>query len=264
MQSLNNPEELLFTDREGNRGQLQDIIDDGLDGGYEDRIPGLINLLNSGEPYHQLLAAVMLTSWGHPAGFQKLIDWAANSQNVPWKEAPVVYERISETDSAFEKLADALNTSYYADDNQKLKQWQIDAIKALLGIYYQYYFGRTLALAIVRDKEIAKAVKNEIIAAIEASMQILQQHTSLGFDLAFQVASLLIPLTPIDDNLTANYANKLISKYSQNERILREIANALGDGKGEATLATLQHLRTLKMPALVRDVENAIARRSRS
>ncbi|MBD2681003.1 MULTISPECIES: hypothetical protein [Nostoc] len=264
MQSLNNPEKLLFTDREGNQGQLQDIIDDGLDGGYEDRIPGLINLLSSGEPYHQLLATVMLTSWGHPAGFKKLIDWANNSQNVPWKAAPVVYERISQTDSAFEMLADAVNTSYYADETQKIQQWQIDAIKALLGIYHQYYFGRSLALAIVRDKEIAQAVKNKIIAAIEASLTILQEHTSLGFDLAFQVACLLIPLIRIDEDIAVNYANQLIANYSHKERILREIANALGDGKGEATLAILQHLKTFKMPALVRDTESAIARRSRN
>ncbi len=264
MQSLNNPEELLFTDCEGNPAQLQDIIDDGLDGGYEYRIPGLINLLNSGEPYHQLLAAVMLTSWGHPAGFQKLIDWASNSQSVPWQAAPVVYERISQTDSAFEMLADAVNTSYYADENQKIQQWQIKAIKALLGIYHQYYFGRSLALAIVRKKEIAQAVKSEIIAAMEASLKILQEHTSLGFDLAFQVACLLIPLTRIDENAAANYANQLIFSYSHKERILREIANALGDGKEKATLAILEHLKTLKMPALVRDTENAIARRSRN
>ena len=74
MQSLNNAEALLFTDREGRRGQLQDIIDDGLDGGYENRIPALVELLNYGEPYHRLLACVMLTSWGHPLGFQILID----------------------------------------------------------------------------------------------------------------------------------------------------------------------------------------------
>jgi hypothetical protein len=31
--SLENPEALLFTDSQGEQGQLQDIISDGLDGG---------------------------------------------------------------------------------------------------------------------------------------------------------------------------------------------------------------------------------------
>lgn len=263
MQSLNNPEALLFTDREGKRGQLQDIIDDGLEGGYEDRIPALVNLLNSGEPYYQLLACVMLTSWGHCLGFQKLIDWTSNSEDVPWKHQPVVYERISGADSAFEMLADALKTSFYCEEKETLKQWQIAATKALLSIYHRYYFGRTLALAIVRGKEIATDVKSEIKAAIEASMAILQKRIPLEFDFAFQVASLLIPLAPLEDAATAYYANHLISNYHHKEKILRELANALGDGNGAATLATLQHLKTLKIPAIDRDIENAIARRYR-
>jgi hypothetical protein len=40
--SLEEIEKLLFTNLEGNREQLQDIIDAGLDGGYENRIPELI------------------------------------------------------------------------------------------------------------------------------------------------------------------------------------------------------------------------------
>jgi hypothetical protein len=262
MQSLNNAEALLFTDREGRRGQLQDIIDDGLDGGYENRIPALVELLNYGEPYHRLLACVMLTSWGHPLGFQILIDWASNSEDVPWKQAPIVYERISGADSAFEMLADAVRTSFYCKENESLKQWQIAALKALLGVYHRYYFGRTLALAIVRGKEIAVALNSEIKAAIETSLAMLQQRTPLELNLAFQVASLLIPLAPLEDTATADYANQLISSCHNEERILRELANALGDGNGAATLTTLKHLKTLKMPALDRDVENAIARRS--
>ncbi|MBD2505135.1 hypothetical protein [Anabaena azotica] len=262
MQSSNNPEELLFTDSEGQRGRLEDIIDDGLDGGYEDRIPALINLLNSGEPYYRLLACVMLTCWGHPSGFQQIIDWASHTENVPWKESPVVYERLSGSDSAFEMLADALNTSYYCDEEPILKQWQIAATKALLGIYHHYYFGRILALSIVRNKEVAIAVKHEVITAIEASIVILQKPKPVGFDLAFQIACLLIPLTPLDDDAAANYANQLSYQYPKNERVLREIANALGDGKGQATLATLQHLKTLQIPSLESDVEKAINRRS--
>lgn len=262
MQSLNAPEELLFTDREGKRGQLQDIIDNGLEGGYEYRIPALIDLLNSGEPYHRLLACIMLTSWGHPSGFQTLINWASNSEDVPWKNSPVAYERISGSDSAFEMLADALKTSYYCEEDPTLKQWQIAATKALLGLYHRFYFGRTLALVIVREKEITIAVKNEIIAAIEFSIAILQQHTVLDFNLPFQVACLLIPLARLDDYAAATYANQLISNYPQNLRMLREVANALGDGKGDTTLATIQHLKTLGIPALKEDVENAISRRS--
>jgi hypothetical protein len=183
--------------------------------------------MNCGEPYHQLLACVMLTSWGHPLGFQRLVDWASNSEEVPWKETPVVYDRIYGSDSAFEMLADALRTSFYCEENETLKKWQIAGTKALLNVYHRYYFGRTLAYAIVWRKEIAIDTKNEIKAAIEASLAILQENTLLQFDLLFQVASLLITLAPIEDNDTAYYANLIISNYHPTERSWKELADAL-------------------------------------
>lgn len=261
MESLNNPENLLFKDLEGKQAQLQDVIDDGLEGEYEHRVPALVELLDCGEPYYQLLACVMLTSWGNYSGFQKLIDWASNPENIPWKDMLVVYERISEADSAFEMLADGLKTSFYCQENQKLEQLQIEAIKALLSIYHQQYFGRTLALAIVRNKSVASNVKNEIIAAIKTSMAILQQNRPMEFDLAFQVASLLTPLAHLDDRITAFYANQLINNYSQNERVLRELTYILGGGKSSATFEVLQHLKNLEIPHLKNYVENAMARR---
>lgn len=261
-ESLLNPEEILFTDREGRRGQLQDIIDEGLDGGYDERVPALVDLLTSGNPYHRLLACVMLTSWGHPKGFQMLIDWASKPDNVPWIEEPVVYDRISGTDNAFEMLADAVMTSYYCEEDRALKPLRTAAVKALLGLYHSRYFGRTLALAIMRDRQVAAAAESEIYSAIEASMAVLDQREQVGFDLVFQVASLLIPLASLNDQAAASYANQLIARYSQNQRMLSELANALGEGRGPDTLASLQHMKTLGIPALDHDIKSAIARRS--
>ena len=261
-QSSLNPEELLFTDHEGTRGQLQDIIDEGLEGGYEDRLPALVDLLASGEPHHRLLACIMLTSWGHPVGFRTLIDWASNPSKVPWIDESIVYDRISGADSSFEMLADALMTSYYCENHHALKPLQTAAAKALLSVYHSHYFGRTLALAIVFDKQVAAAVKDEICSAIEASMATLRQHKPVGFDLPFQVACLVIPLASLNDSAAASCADQLILDYPQHQRMLGELLNGLVNGKGSYTLASLQRLKTLGIPDLEREAESAIARRS--
>lgn len=262
MQSFPSPEQLLFTNLEGEEEQLQDIIDEGLDGGYENRIPELSFLVDSGEPYYQLLACVMLVSWGIPKGFHKLLTWASDPENVPWQASPVVFDRIFGTDSAFEMLADAVKTSFYCENSKVLQLLQIEAIKALLNIYNRFYFGRTLALAISRNKEIAKIVQFEITNAIEASLSDLRESVSKGFDLAFQTSCMLIPLAPLNDEITALYANQIISILPQSQRTLYELTNVLGNAKEEATLKVLQHLRECEVPGLEQEVQQAIKRRA--
>ena len=78
------PDELLFTDKDGARCQLQDVIYDGLDFDYSARYPALTRLVREGRPAHRLYACVMLTSWRAHAGFQMLIEWASDPRGAPW------------------------------------------------------------------------------------------------------------------------------------------------------------------------------------
>jgi hypothetical protein len=248
----------LFIDLEGRQRQLQDIIDEGLDGGYEYRLPELADLLGSGEPYHRLLACVMLVSWGQIVGFQQLIDWATHQENIPWQGNSVVYERISGSDSAFEMLADALMTSYYCDTERILSQFQINSIKSLLNIYHKYYFSRALALAISRRKETALHVKQEIISALKSSIERLKENSPLSFDLAFQSACLLTSLAPIDDPLTACFASQLACLFPHDKRVLRELINALKISGESDTLEVLQCVKELDISGLNKSIELAL------
>jgi hypothetical protein len=67
------PAELLFNDAEGKPTSLEDLIDDGLDGAYRDRVPALIELLHGGAPRDRLYACMVLTAWGVADGFTALI-----------------------------------------------------------------------------------------------------------------------------------------------------------------------------------------------
>jgi hypothetical protein len=227
MHSLEQIEKLLFTNLEGNRQQLQDVIDDGLDGGYENRIPELIKLAENEEPYYSLLAYVMLISWGNQAGFISLLNLIQDPTQVPWLKKSVVYDRIYNCNSAFEMLADALRTSYYCEQDQQLKNWRIQVTQYFLKLYDQYYFGQSLALAILKGKEITPTIQGSIIEAIENSFIRLNQGIKIEFDLAFQVACLIITIEPNEDELAAYYANRLLSLNNLTRRVLQELCNSL-------------------------------------
>ena len=255
------PEDLLFTDLEGNRAQLQDVIADGLDGGYEDRIPELEHLLRTGSPYHRVMACVILTAWGQPSGFQTLIEWASDPATTPWANAPVTHDRIHGVDDAFENLADALKTSFWNEATPELRKMQREAAVALLKIYPDYFFDRTLALALVRDKTMPEALESQISAAIEASLQALRSGRNPGFDLAHQTASLILPVALANDVAAARFSDQVASLAPDNVRMLREVALSLATGTGDATRRCLERLKQLGKPSVTEEVDRALARR---
>lgn len=63
---------LLYTDREGDATSVADLIDDGLEGGYEDRIPALRQLCVDGPPDHRVEACEVLVAWSDPVGLEAL------------------------------------------------------------------------------------------------------------------------------------------------------------------------------------------------
>ncbi len=258
------PDELLFTDRDGNPAQLQEVIDDGLDGGYEGRFPALEELLRNGTPEQRLYAAVMLASWGQRSGFDALTSWASNPASAPWAGAPVTYSRISGADAGFEMLADALRTSYLsqAAEHEDIRPLQVAASKALLRIADSHDFDRTLLVALVKDPEVTRLVSDDLKAAIEAAIAKLRAGENVGFDLATQTAGLLAPLARVDDAAAARYAEELIDLRPSDQRMLRELVDALVQGQGPATLRVLERLRSLDIPVLRAEADRALARRS--
>jgi hypothetical protein len=262
-QSKLDPELLLFRDKSGRPAQFQDVVDDGLDGGYEDRVPGLIAVLHHGAPYHQLLAAAMLAAWCQPAGFEAIRQWASHPSSVPWKEAPASFDRISGADASFETLADALRTGAACDD--QVAALRLEATRAMLRhVSARFLLDRTLALAILRDTANLPQLAPDLRAALDASLARLRAPERPEFNLAFQAASLLMPLARLDDAATASYAEQLLDTASakDNPKLLRELANAMAEGSGPATGAILQRLETLAVPSVEPDLRSALRRRS--
>jgi hypothetical protein len=254
-------DELLFTNNAGQSAQLQDVISEGLDGGYEDRIRELVELLNSGTPHHRLLACVALVSWACPEGFQALIQWAAEPAGVPWSDQPVTYDRIYGADDAFELLAEALHVSFWNDETPTLRRMQRGAASVLLKIYPDHFFGRSLALALIRDKKLLATLSTEISAAIEGCIHRLTSGPKPAFDLGIQAAYLLIPLARADDKRAAQLAERMVSQLPRSERMYRELILGLAEGTGSATLEVLKKMKGLGIPAVTADAEKALSRR---
>jgi hypothetical protein len=260
--SATSPDDLLFRDRDGNSAPLQEVIDDGLDGGYEDRIPALEELLRNGTPEQRLYAAVALASWGQRPGFDALISWASEPGSAPWAGAPITYSRISGADAGFELLADALRASYLskAADRGGIRPLQVAASKALLGLADSHDFDRTLLVALVKDPEVTALVADDLKAALDAALTKLEAGENPGFDLATQTAGLLAPLARVDDAAAAHIAERLVKLRPSDQRMVRELVDSLAEGRGSATLHVLESLRSLEIPGLDAEVDRAIAR----
>src|SRR5579872_766366 len=258
---MRSSEELLFSDKLGSRAQIQDVMDDGLDGGYEDRFPELRQLLKTGSPYHRLMACMLLTAWGDPAGFEALIEWASHPDQAPWAGNPVTYDRIYGSDDAFANLADAVKTSFWNDETPQLRELQRRAAAALLGIYHAYFFDRTLALALLRDKTMPAQLEKEISAALERSLGVLKSGKKPVFDLGMQAASLILPLAYVNDEAAARYADE-ITRLSGSTRALRELAASLAAGTGEATRRSLEKLQQSGNPEVIEEAKKALAARA--
>jgi hypothetical protein len=256
-------EKLLFTDLEGNATQVQEIIAEGFEGEYAERVPALIELMHSGEPYHQLLACMMLTSWGYPEGFRQLISWADDHYEVPWNESPVVRDRFCGEDSAFQKLAEAISASQYGLESSEITALRIQSVKSLLSIYPDVLFDNALAMAIYCNaQELLPVIQEDVYRAVDDSFKVLNIGIVVDFDLPLQIASLIGVTRRIDEHKAAVYAQKLITEHSQNHRMLRELIPALGNGSTQETLDLLLQLQKLKEPAIEKALQQALSNRS--
>lgn len=239
------PEEILFTKFDGTPDLFYEVVWDELDcpESYENRIPSLISLMAYGEPYHCLLACIMLTSWGNTAGFQTLIEWATYPDKTPWQEEAVLHDPITNAESAFEKLAEAIGTSYSGLESQEISFLRESAIKALLKLFPTMFFDSTLSFTICRGKyELFPNIIEEIRAAIDKSFEVLDRQDKLNFNLQMQVASLLGTLEGFDESFVINCTKKLVKKFPDDRQTLFELILVLGGCKNTEALALLEDL----------------------
>jgi hypothetical protein len=255
-----NPESLLFTELDGTRSSVQDVIYSGLEIDYSERYPGLLRLLEEGEPAHRLYACMMLAAWGVPEGFGALTAWARDPDSAPWAGQPVTYDRLFGADAAFEMLAWSLWASGGTEHAARSAALRVEAARTLLGIYHRAYFDRTMALLLNEDRELAASLGSEIRSAVARTVE-ASLAPSQSFDMASQAAFLLGELARLDDEGAARGAEALISAHPDKSRCLREVAHSLGDGSGPATRAILERLAQSPYAAVREDALASLKRR---
>lgn len=179
---------LLFrTDAQGHPASFLDVIDDGLEGELDERIPDLLVALHSPEGEVSLKAAVMLLSWGHRETLQALRGWSMQPGDAPWAGQSITQQRHSGADGSWSMIADALQTSQYANERPGLDTDRLSALRALLHLSVSEDFDRSLATAIASIPGAAEHLADELDAAIERLISLAQPE---HFDRIFQAALL--------------------------------------------------------------------------
>jgi len=257
---VSDPAALLYDDREGNRIGLLDVIAEGLDGGYEDRVPALRRLLARGEPGHRLDACEVLTAWGVRDGLLTVVEWAHDPDSVPWAGAPVSVNRFGFGDDAFARLAGALQTAGDGRLSEVGAILRTLATRELLVIHDRVFMDRSMPLLLGTDRRLAEDCRPEMSWAVDRGLAAARAG-SATFDLATQVALLLGPLAMLDDAAAAAAAEVLLTEHPQHGRALREVALAMSDGTGPATHAVLQRLAGWPSPSVQAEAENWLRRR---
>ena len=219
---------LLFTDFDGQDASLEDVLSSGLDADVSPRVPGLVHLLEHGEPKHQLYAAMLLLGWGRPEGFAALSRWVASPGDAPWATTLVSWDRFTGEDDSFGQLASALATSRWSDATPALVAMQVQSYRELLSLYTSRFFGRSLADALDCHRAVAALVVPEMIGAIERGLERLRERNSGS--LRFQLAALLVALAPHDGAATTRLARSILE--GADGRTEREVAFALEKRRG--------------------------------
>jgi hypothetical protein len=258
---VSNPAALLYDDREGNRVGLLDVIADGLDGAFADRIPGLRWLLARGEPGHRLDACEVLASWGDREGLLTVAEWAQDPDSVPWAGAVGSANRFGFGDDAFARLAAALHTAGDMRLSEVGAILRTQGARELLTIHHRVFLDRSMPLLLGVDRALAEACRLEIEWAVDRSLAAARAGET-AFDVTTQVALLLEPLAMIDDTAAAAAADVLLAEHPLRDRALREVALAMSAGTGAATLAVLQRLADWPFPAVRAEAETHLRSRA--
>jgi len=243
-------EQVLYTDREGEPAPLTEVISDGIEGGYEDRLPQLRELCEHGAPDHREDACQMLVAWSDPVGLRALTRWAEG--DTGWVERPVDFPR----------LADALGTGKYTATPEVL-DLRADAMRGLLAIADLLPFDERLRDALLGDNALIERVADDLRTAIERALRRLERRDRPKFDLATDTAALVVALARVDDEAAAAFAERLEQVDRRNTRLLQQLAAGMGQGRGPRTLASLERLRGHKDRQVRESADAALAVRNR-
>jgi hypothetical protein len=230
------PDELLHTDRDGEPASLDELIADGLEGGYEDRLPGLRELCAAGNAE----ACQVLVAWSDPVGLTTLRRWAEDGAAID-----------------FAPLVDAIRTGKYTAATDAARAGRVEAVRALLALTDREPIGEDLNDAIPGDDAFIAAIADALRHAVERCLA----RRGAPFDHLAEAAALVVPLARVDDDAAADLAERLRERDKRNPRLLSNLVTAMGQGRGPRTLAVLEALRRDRR--VRRQADAVLAHRSR-
>jgi hypothetical protein len=211
--------ELLFVDFDGLTADPDDVISDGLDGGYRERTEALREVLRdpSEDPAGRFLACVALTRWGDPVGYETVV-WAAGSpESVPWRGA--TYDRLYGQDDTFGVLADAVGDSSDMVEERGTATQRLKAAESLLNVVDRVPFDRHISSLLRQD--LVTACLDVIKAAVTRGVVRLTEEPP-RYDLGLQLALLINAAGRVDRSWSEEAACHL-KAANPGERALKEL-----------------------------------------
>ncbi|WP_157993108.1 hypothetical protein [Streptomyces sp. Go-475] len=211
--------QLLFVDFDGMPSDPDEVISDGLDGGYRDRSEALRQVLRDSDedPAGRFLACVALTRWGDAIGYEEVVAAAHSPGAVAWRGAS--YDRMHGEDDTFGVLADAVGDSIDMVDERGTGAERVRAAEALLGVVDSVQFDRHTNSLLREDLLVASLpVIKEAVA--RGTTRLKQERIS--YDLGLQLALTITAARRIDADWALNAARGLVAA-KPGERGLEEL-----------------------------------------
>ena len=251
-------DDLFHTDADGERAMFVDVLADGLEGELDDRIPALRELLEASDVSDRLFAALLLVAWDDPVGLERAIAWARDPGSAPFG---AVADRFTAEDTTFGQLANALGSGGHSPRAAGAWPSRVALGRALLAIFEDHDFERHFGGALYEDPRLRKGLVDEIAAAARRAIDRLEQLSSPSFNLGTQTAGLLGPLAKEDDQAAAALGERLFRADPRDERMLRDLNDAMAAGTGPATLSVLEQLSGARDKVVREEARAALERR---
>ncbi|WP_405613830.1 hypothetical protein [Streptomyces sp. NBC_00076] len=214
---------LLYRDFDGLPADPDDVISEGLDGGYQERSEELRKVLrDSGEdPAGRFLSCVALTRWADEAGYEAVAQAAQAPESAPWRDAS--YDRFHSQDDTFGLLADAVGNSDDMIEERGTRTERTRAARALLAIADRVQFDRHIGALLRPDLVVAGLP--EIQATVDRGIARLEEE-QLSYDLGLQLALMTAAIHHTEAAWALATARRLIAA-KPGDRAVRELRAAI-------------------------------------
>ncbi|KUN91105.1 hypothetical protein [Streptomyces resistomycificus] len=215
--------ELLYQDFDGAAADPDDVISEGLDGGYQERSEALREVLRDPDedPAGRFLACVALTRWADAAGYEAVLRSARSPESTAWRGAS--YDRLHGQDDTFGVLADAVGDSVDMVEERGTAAERLRAAEALLSVADRVQFDRHVS-SLLRQ-ELVVALLPAVRAAVERGIA-RPADEQPTYDLGLQLALMIAAAHRADATWALDAARRLIATRP-GARALAELHDAI-------------------------------------